>query len=211
MNDPVYLALDVDGTLTTQNLSYQFGRFLYQNKLISLPEALLAGVIYGLHTFGLCSVSWLHRSLFALLFKGKSGGVIEEAADRFLAASLPALFREAVVQEVKARQRHGAIVGLFSSSPDFLVRRVAQAVGAQEWFATQYQLDSKGQFSRIGRIVSGKEKADYVRQMGLQFLVAMSDSFLDVPLLLEADEAIVVCPDRRLARLARLKGWRRIE
>lgn len=210
MNKTIYVATDVDGTLTKENLSYLFGRFLYQNKLISFWASILSAVLYGLHTLGLCSLGCLHRTLFGLLFQGKKRSVIEEAADQFLTLSLPSLFRHEALQELEAWRHKGAVIGLFSSSPEFLIQRVAQTLLVEECFATVYGVDAQGVFSCIDHVMTGEEKAQCVREKRKLFtsIVAMSDSTLDLPLLLEADDPIAVFPSRALAKVAKLKGWR---
>jgi HAD superfamily phosphoserine phosphatase-like hydrolase len=207
----VYIASDVDGTITTKNISCLFGRFLYKKKVIGFWRSFFAVGFYFLHAIGFCSVISLHKILFYLLFKGKSKKVLEDAADQFFADSLSKLFRIPVLQELSRLRNQGAVVALLSSSPDFLIKKVALALCLEESHATTYCVDENGFFSHLGRIVTGDVKAKLVRnirQTTNASIVAISDSMLDLPLLLEADEGIVVCPGRKLAYLAGQRGWR---
>ena len=206
-----YIAVDVDGTLTHSNVSFAFGRFLYCKGMVSFFRVLLPVIFYALHVIGWISVECLHRSIFKILFCGRSKERIGEAVDEFLALSGPALLRPSVQHELTSLRNRGDRVALLSSSPDFLVSKVAHQLGIEEWVATEYEVDEKGNFSSIGRIVTGTVKAHIAKEVkrrdGLP-ITAMTDSMLDVPLLEEADEVVAVFPDRKLRKYAKKRGWR---
>jgi len=201
-----YRALDVDGTLSYCNVSFAFGKYLYSQGIISLWQALQATLLYALHKLGVLSLERLHGSIFRALFLGKKKVDIEKSADDFFLQMSESLFRKRLVEEVSDGL---AKVVLLSSSPDFLIERVAQYVHADEWIATEYCTDGQGRFCSLARVVTGPFKAEIVRkERGQGYEVeAYSDSMLDLELLLEADRAVVVSPEKALARLADIKGW----
>ncbi len=205
-----YIAVDVDGTLTRSNISFAFGRYMYKEGLISFFDAMRSACSYFLHTIGLLSMQGLHSSIFCSLFSGQRAEEIKKAADRFFEENGKGLFRAAVAEEVLLLQKEGARVVLLSSSPDFLVERVANYIGVEEWSATEYVVKDKV-FSKLGRIITGSEKAKiaadvYLRE-GLSITV-FTDSMLDLPLIQIADRVVVVSPERKLLRLSKQKGWR---
>lgn len=208
-NHPLYVAVDVDGTLTRSNLSFLFGNFLYKNGLISLSQAIRAIVLYALHLLGILSVESLHRAIFSSLFLGVKRGIYEEAADRFFAEP-KSFLRKDVVAEVEKLGRNGARLVLLSSSPDFLVQRMARHLNIEEWHGTEYCTGADGCFSNIGQVITGKDKAKLAlrdKNEGTAIL-SFGDSMLDVPLFEVSNSVVVVCPKGKLAKMASKKGWR---
>lgn len=206
-----YIAVDVDGTLTHSNVSFAFGRFLYRKGIVSFFQVFLPALFYAIHVIGWISVECLHRSIFNILFFGRSKEQTDEAVDEFLAVHGSELIRQSIKNEITSLRKKGDRVALLSSSPDFLVSKVAHLLAIEEWVATEYEVDEKGNFSSIGRIVTGKVKAQIAKAVkskeGLA-ITAMTDSMLDVPLLEEADEVVAVFPDRKLRQYAKIRGWR---
>ena len=207
----LYVAVDVDGTLTRSNVSFAFGRFLYQKGVISCFQAFLPALYYGAHLIGLLSVVMLHRFIFWTLFLGRKKEVVEAAVDEFLATQAHHLIRPSIKEEIVSLQAEGARVALLSSSPDFLVKGLCSILALEEWHATEYVVDTAGCFTSVGRVVTGSVKAEIVRNVkksqGTKTM-AMTDSMLDSPLFEEVDTVVAVCPDRALKRLACKKGWR---
>lgn len=207
----VYVAVDLDGTLTKSNVSFAFGRFLYAHGRISLIQTFLPAFLYLFHWLGLLSIERLHQLVFRALFLGKPRADIETDVAQFLDLHWSTLVRPSIQTELSQFVAQGAHVALLSSSPDFLVRQVAKRLGIEDVQATEYIVDEKGHFAAIGQLVNGFMKAQIVQKVkkieALE-IVAITDSILDKPLLEEADVVIAVAPDRKLARLARLRGWR---
>ena len=209
---PLFVALDVDGTLTVSNVSVAFGRFLYKRGRISWLQALMASLRYAAHRAGIFSVQTLHRGIFKALFLGKDRKRIEQDAALFWEEQWTALIRTSVIKEISALT--GQRVALLSSSPDFLVGEAAKRLGIFEWYATEYITGPDGRFQRIGRVMTGEEKACIVQEVkkkGDNVIMAITDSMLDLPLLEEADTVMVVSPEKKLARLAKERGWRIVE
>ena len=206
---PLFVAFDVDGTLIRSNTSFAFGRFLYENGRITLWQALRAALRYAAHKMGFLSVQALHTGIFAILFLGEDKHQIDNDVVRFWNEKWDSLVRTSMLTELNGL--HGQRVALLSASPDFLIREVAKRLGLNEWYATEYVTDSEGRFQRLGRIVTGAVKAQIVREMkkneGLA-IMALTDSMQDAPLLEESTTVVAVFPERRLARLAKERGWR---
>lgn len=206
-----YVAVDVDGTLTHSNVSFAFGRFLYRKGVISLFQAFMPALLYGLHRIGLLSIERLHKSIFKILFYRRASTVIEQAVDEFLASSSSFLIRERIKEELALLRKGGAHLALLSSSPDFLVKRVARILAIDEWHATEYVVDESGAFSSIRKVVTGSVKAQIATEVKKEqgaLITAMTDSMCDLPLLEVADQVVAVFPDRKLELCARKRGWR---
>jgi phosphoserine phosphatase len=205
-----YIAVDVDGTLTHSNISFAFGRYMYKEGLISFFDAMRCAYSYFAHTIGLLSMQRLHASIFRSLFLGRRAEEIRNAADRFFEEKGKNLFKVDVAEEILLLQKEGARVMLLSSSPDFLVERVADYIGVEEWSATEYVVRDEI-FSKLGKIITGSEKAKIaadVRSREGSSITIFTNSMLDLPLIQIADHVVAVAPDRRLLRLSKQKGWR---
>jgi len=205
-----YIAVDVDGTLTHSNVSFSFGKYMYEQGLISFFDASRSTCSYFFHTLGLLSMESLHNSIFCSLFSGKRADQIEKAADLFFEQKGNALFRLSVVEEILLLHKDGARVVLLSSSPDFLVEKVARYIGVEEWCATEYVVES-GVFSKVGKIITGSEKAKIAAEVRVKEgapITVFTDSALDLPLAFIADQVVAVSPDRALLRASKEKGWR---
>jgi phosphoserine phosphatase len=81
------------------------------------------------------------------------------------------------------------------------------------WKATHYQEDENGMLIMISHVMEGEDKANYVQALAEQFLIPLSsitvysDSYLDLPVLKIAGQAIGVVPDYRLKRVCLQNGW----
>lgn len=207
----IYVAVDLDGTLSTANVSFAFGRFLYSQGRISCFRSIISALVYLVHCFHLLSIKAVHRSIFRILFVGVSRDSMERDVAVFVRDYWDSLIRHSVCDEIARYIREGAHVALLSSSPDFLVAQVASRLNISTYMATEYVVDEKGLFRRIGIIVTGCEKAQFVREVKKNAdieVVAITDSTLDRPLLEEATVVIVVDPDYLLAREAKKRGWK---
>ena len=104
-------------------------------------------------------------------------------------------------------------MGIFSSSPDFIVAPIARRLQVDYWVASRYQTNKAGRFQNIATIVQGQEKArllrNWVHSLGLDLSdsIAYSDSIADLAFLSAAGHAIGVNPDRSLRALCRKEGW----
>lgn len=205
------IAFDLDHTLLTCNSSFAFGCFLFQRGLCPWWNMVSLLSCYATHKVGLLSMSRLHRIIFALFFRGKSKQDFCCYAELFLDLSLNEILFFPVYQKLLDAQSAGDTVVLFSSGPDFLVNAFARRLKIDRSLATTYAVNELGLFSEVTHIVSGKEKACALRDMAdsLSFKssTAYSDSYLDVPFLAAASNAVVVRPDRSLRKLSLLRGW----
>lgn len=131
----------------------------------------------------------------------------------FLDESFDAMLYQPVMEHLKMAQSQGDKVLILSSSPDFLVRAIANRLGVQQWKGTGYQIDDEGKFSFISHVMDGEDKANdvktFVDQMGLSLSATSvySDSYLDLPVLKIAGRSIGVRPDWRLRNICIANQW----
>ena len=108
----------------------------------------------------------------------------------------------------------GRVTVLATTSPDHLVRPLAERLGIDDVVATRWEIED-GHFTgelasrlvwRRGKLASVKEWAAE-HGVDLKRSWAYSDSWFDAPLLASVAHPHAVNPDPRMAALALLRGW----
>lgn len=204
---------DLDRTIVTANCSFDFCRYLVRKKILP-PFSLLYSCYYYLkHLFLEMSISELHNRIFEHLLRGRSLEMIEEMVAPFLEEYLLAKIYPPVLSRLRLAQHLGHYTLILSSSPLFLVEKIASFLGVNECRATQYAVDKEQKLCHIASIMQGEEKALCVQEVANKLTIekeqitAYSDSFLDLPLLLSAGKPIAVNPDRKLRYFSLEHDW----
>ena len=196
---------DLDHTLIRCNVSALFGRYLFKRGFFSFFTSLFLSTVYALHKWHFVSLHTLHALSFRLLFYRQSRACIQQYVKDFF-HEFDGFFKEEIVALVHASKKRGERVILQSSSPDFLVKPIAEALGIEHVFSSVYTVDCEGRFFSI-EVLDGKGKERRVGESVLCHTTAYSDSILDVPLLEKAQVPVAVNPDNRLFALAMEKEW----
>jgi putative phosphoserine phosphatase/1-acylglycerol-3-phosphate O-acyltransferase len=149
----------------------------------------------------------------ARLAKGWARDAVQEAgreAAKVLADAVQP-FAHPIIEEHRAAGR--ALV-LATTTPDDLIRPLAEALGFDDVVATRYGEDNGKYDGTIqGEFVWGQGKLRAVRQWAEDHGVALgdswfySDSFYDLPLLSAVRHPVVINPDPRLVLVAALRRW----
>ena len=206
-------AFDLDHTLFKGNSSYCFGRYLYQQKYFPYSDWLF--ILFASLRFkvGLLPIERLHHDAFARLFSGRSQLEIDQMAERFLKICFEGMVYLPALKRLEQVQQEGHLTVLLSSSPDFLVSKIAKRFNIPVCHGTQYAVDKDRRFCHISHLILGTEKAQILENLGRQYGIAKrdtfaySDSHLDLPFLLSAGSAIGVNPNRKLRTLCRQNQW----
>jgi HAD superfamily phosphoserine phosphatase-like hydrolase len=159
------------------------------------------------------SLTDLHSKIFEHLLKGRPLKMLESQVESFLQGYLPARIYPPALAQLRLAQHLGYYTLILSNSPSFLVEKISQLLGVNEWRSTRYAVDREQNLCHIASIMQGEEKASCVREIagklsiGKDQITAFSDSFLDLPLLLSVGTPIAVNPDRKLRRLSLQQKW----
>ncbi len=205
---------DLDYTLLSVNSSYFYLKKMYSKGDLSLCSLLWAASIKFFVTLIPVRLERLHQLVFDRILKGFSMERLESYADHFIREMISKFLYLPAYQKLTAARDRGDYIMLLSSSPDFIVKRIAACFGIELWEGTVYGLDDRLRLSHIVHIVAGKSKRSSLLKIGKERniprerIVAYSDSYDDMPLLMEAGEAVAVNPDRKLKRVARRVGWK---
>jgi putative phosphoserine phosphatase/1-acylglycerol-3-phosphate O-acyltransferase len=134
----------------------------------------------------------------------------EKAADALAGAVQP--FARPLLEDHRG---HGRALVLATTTPDDMIRPLADRLGFDDVIATRYGIDHDGRYDGTiaGEFVWGKGKLAAVRRWAADHEVALedswaySDSFYDNPLLGAVGHPVAVNPDPRLLGLATLRRW----
>jgi len=134
----------------------------------------------------------------------------EKAADALAAAVQP--FARPLIDDHRA---NGRALVLATTTPDDMIRPLADRLGFDDVVATRYGIDHEGRYDGTiaGEFVWGKGKLSAVRRWAADHEVALedswaySDSYYDNPLLRAVGHPVAVNPDPRLLALATVRRW----
>ncbi|HEX6567550.1 MAG TPA: HAD-IB family hydrolase, partial [Acidimicrobiales bacterium] len=134
----------------------------------------------------------------------------EKAADELAAAVQP--FARPIIDDHRGSGRR---LVLATTTPEDMIRPLAERLGFDDVVATSYGLDAEGRYDGTidGEFVWGRGKLRAVQAWAAGHDVALdqswaySDSFYDNPLLGAVGHPVAVNPDPRLFALATVRRW----
>jgi len=207
---------DVDGTLLRTNLVHPTLFYLLRQPTPIHSLGMLARAALRAPEMALAEMRdrRVFNELLFSMYEGTSEDRLLLLADEaFDTVMKKALYPNA--KDLVARCRdQGQSVVLVSGALDFLMKRLADHLGATEVIANRLEIKDGYATGRLLRpVVAGPEKARLVREHAranghdLDDCFAYSDSYSDVPMLSVVGHPAAVNPDGKLARLAHAYGW----
>ena len=206
---------DLDKTVISKSSSLALSRPFYRAGLVS-RSALLKGVyaqlVYLLVGADEKKMDRAKEGMLALS-KGWDRAQIEEVVrDALIQVVDPYVYQEALdlVALHRALMRKVYIV---SSSPEEVVRPLAEHLGITDVIATRAEIEEGKYTGRLAFYCYAENKAVAIREaaeregIDLAGSYAYSDSATDLPLLRAVGHPVAVNPDRELRRVAEKEGW----
>jgi phosphoserine phosphatase len=159
------------------------------------------------------SIEKLHNKVFEKFLKNKTLSLFMKDVDLFLDKYLDKIFYKPCILRLQEAicQRH--YIAIYSSSPFFLVEKIAKVIKVNEYIATEYVFDDEKRFKSIFSIVNGKKKALFAKNLLKRFnsnntdLTVYTDSIDDIELLNLASYKVIVNPGLKLKKLAKKNQW----
>ncbi len=168
-----------------------FGRFGADAERMAKLKAYAMAVVRG----------WDQEQLRALI------------VDNLDTAIRPIVFDQALAL-IRAHQAAGRRVFLVSASPTEIVQPVAHMLGIHEVIASRVVVDDDGRYTGdVDFWNHGPSKPEAMLEaaaawsLDLSASFAYSDSATDLPMLEAVGHPVAVNPDKRLATIARERGW----
>ena len=207
---------DVDGTLVSTNLVHPT-LFYILNQGTPVQTAMRFGrALLKAPAMGLSELA--DRRMFNELLYSSYDGMSEDrlvllAEEVFEKVIRPSIF-PAARDLVRKNLDRGNVVVLISGALDFIVRRLADHLGAQEIIANRLEMKDEFATGKLEKpVVAGPEKARLIREHArahghdLDDCYAFSDSYSDLPMLSVVGHPAAVNPDPRLRLLAKAYSW----
>lgn len=206
---------DMDRTLLSANTALLYTR--YRRDRGEIGWASMLRVLYWLAKYTLGVIDAEKVALSALReYTGR--------AERELLDNSELWFRDYVLQYVRDAgravvERHRAAgdhLAIVTGATPYAAGPLARELTIEHLVCSELELDAEGCLT--GRpqdpLCYGKGKLLRTERLAAQLgfnlrdAVFYSDSITDLPLLEQVGTPVAVCPDRRLRRLARARGWR---
>ncbi|EKE22155.1 MAG: hypothetical protein ACD_7C00037G0001 [uncultured bacterium] len=159
------------------------------------------------------SLRSLHKRFFYKFLKNKSYEELANHVDVFLDKYLDKIFYLPAIKKLHEAVLDNHYIALFSSSPFFLVKPIADVLKIKEYRSTLYDLNDEKKFSKISVIVDGRQKAEYAKDLIEKLNVkkenffVYSDSIEDFELFKMAGIKVAVKPCRKLYKIAKKNSW----
>ncbi len=207
---------DLDKTVISKSSSLALSRPMYRAGLVS-RSALLRGafaqLIYLLVGADERKMERLKDSMLALTAGWDRRQVEEIAREAFATLLDPYIYQESI-DLMELHRARGRRVFIVSSSPEEVVRPLAERLGDVEVIATRVEVEDGRYVGRLAFYCYGPNKAVAMREVaerdgiGLSASYAYSDSITDLPMLEAVGHPVAVNPDRELRKLAAERGWK---
>jgi len=206
---------DLDKTVISKSSSLALTRPMYRAGLVS-RSALLKGayaqLVYLMVGADEKRMDRVKESMAALT-KGWERSKVEEIIREALTDLIdPYLYLEAL-DLMELHRALGRKVFIVSSSPEEVVRPLAEHLGQVEVIATRAEVVDGKYTGEIEFYCYGEGKAARIRELAeeqridLSGSYAYSDSITDLPMLEAVGNPVSVNPDRDLRREAEKRGW----
>jgi HAD superfamily hydrolase (TIGR01490 family) len=207
---------DLDKTIISRSSSLALSRPLYRAGMVSRGQLLrgaYAQLVYLLVGADEEKMERLKEGMLALT-KGWDRSQVEALVRDVLFEVIdPYVYQEAL-DLIALHRSEGRRIYVVSSSPEEVVRPLAQNFGASGVIATRAVVDDEGRYTgELAFYAYGEQKAEAMRSLSQRLGIdlansyAYSDSATDVPMLDAVGYAVAVNPDKELRRIAEERGW----
>ncbi len=206
---------DMDRTLIRRDSASLYVRYQRDVGEASLSTSLKVGWWLLQYTLGIVNADRVAEEALRD-FRGKREAWMIESCEKwfvdYVLEHVCAAGREAVSRHREA----GDLVAIVTGATPYAAKPLARELGIDHVVCTELEVDEGGCFTgrvnkplcygngKIERLAAIAEREGFA----LEDATFYSDSITDLPLLERVKTPIVVNPDARLRRVARLRGWR---
>ena len=206
---------DLDKTIVARSSSFTLARPMYRAGMVSRRTVIQSAYAQLLFVLLGANDSRINRAKDAILALSKNWDSAEvEELVRDVIADLvePYVYLEAL-ELIEEHRAAGRKIYVVSSSPEEVVRPLAEHFGADGVIATRAEIENGRYTGRLAFYCHGDEKAAAMRDeaeregIDLSASFAYSDALSDLPMLEAVGMPVAVNPERGLRRAAIERGW----
>jgi HAD superfamily hydrolase (TIGR01490 family) len=207
---------DLDKTVISKSSSLALTRPFYRAGLVTRSQLLrgaYAQLVYLMLGADEKRMDRAKEGMLALT-KGWRKEEVEQVVREALEEVVdPYIYQEAL-DLIALHQALGRRVYIVSSSPEEVVRPLAERLGVDEVIATQTECIDGRYTGKLEFYCYREQKAERIVEVAKQHDIelagsfAYSDSITDLPMLEAVGNPVAVNPDRELRRMAEQRGWR---
>jgi HAD superfamily hydrolase (TIGR01490 family) len=215
MNDMEAAFFDLDKTVISKSSSLALTRPMYRAGLVSrsaLIKGVYAQIVYLLLGADEKKLDRLKNGMLALS-KGWEREQVEAVVREALIELIDPFIYQEALDLMDLHRASGRRVYIVSSSPEEVVRPVAEHFGDVRVIATRAKIEDGKYTGELEFYCAGEGKADAIREVAaregvdLSESYAYSDSISDVPMLEAVGHPVAVNPDRELRKMAAEREW----
>jgi len=206
---------DLDKTVISKSSSLALSRPFYRAGLVTrgmLLRGVYAQLVYLLVGADEKKMDKAKDGMLALS-KGWDKRQVEEVVRQALIDVVdPYVYQEAL-DLIALHRALGRRVFIVSSSPEEVVKPLAEHVGVADVIATRAEIEDGKYTGKLAFYCYGEQKGVAIREtaeregLDLSVSYAYSDSITDLPMLQEVGNPVAVNPDRELRKEAEKRGW----
>jgi HAD superfamily hydrolase (TIGR01490 family) len=204
---------DVDRTIVSCNTGRLFLRDLRRRGEISFFRALRALGWMAKYHLSMIDLQWVAARVVSQM-AGWGESEFAERCRSWVENDVLPLVVPGARSRIDRHRSDGHVLAILSSSPTYVTRPIAEALGIEEVMSTRFEV-ADGLFTgRLeGPACVGLGKVHWAEDLGARRKLDLSeswfytDSYTDLPMLERVGNRVVVNPDPRLRRAAKRRGW----
>lgn len=207
---------DLDKTVLAQSSMMAFAPAFFRAGLLrrrNLLQGAATQLVYVRWGAGPHRVARVQKSVLSLTC-GWDQAEVRRLVGAGLGDAIDPITHAEAVALIAEHRAAGRRIVLVSAAPEELAEPIGARLRVDTVIASRAVLDERGCYSgRLERYAYGPAKADLIRELArregidLDRSWAYSDSITDLPMLEAVGHPVAVNPDRRLRRIALLRGW----
>lgn len=204
---------DVDGTLLSCQSGTLYIGYLRRRGLMARADQLRIYWAYLTYRAGMLNVRKL-ADVTSRWLRGRAEQDIRDHCREWYGEEVRRYLRNFVVEKIREHRDAGHLVALCTGGTHYLNDLIAAELEIEHVIASRLEVvDGCFTGDPLGPICYGRGKVsrteEFAVEHGIDFAQSWfySDSITDLPMLERVGKPVAVCPDPRLRREARRRGW----
>jgi putative phosphoserine phosphatase/1-acylglycerol-3-phosphate O-acyltransferase len=162
--------LDFDGVIVKNQSQKIFLKYLFRKRIIGLAFYFKIYFWFILYRLGFVkNPKKIMQYAFGFL-EGREVGEIDNIIDNFFEENLKKCIFLEIIDIINEHKQKNRKIFIVSNSVIFIVKKVAQFLGINNYIGTQLEIiDGKYTGKILGEIVYGKNKINFIKDFGLGY------------------------------------------